>query len=554
VLLCALGSAGAALVFPMCVRYITAHVLTGAADRALRGVLAVGALMVLLILIEAALNVYYDYKGHSLGAAMENDLRQELFTHLQKLPFSYYDNRRVGEIMSSLTNDLLNLSELYHHGPEDYVINAAKFFGASFVLFAIDWRLTLLVYAFLPPMGYLTLKLNRRVRKASAENQKNIAEINARAEDALSGVRITQAFGCEAGEIKRFRALGARFAASRRGIYWNESIEDKGLMLLERAIFISVAVFGAIAIGAQSMAVADLIAFFLYIAYLTQPVRGLAWMTTQFQTGLAGFDRVMEILSTEPEIADLPGAVRVQSIRGEIEFQGVSFRYGEGRALVLLDLNMRIGAGECVAVVGISGAGKTTLCALIPRFYEPIAGRIYIDGRDIREMTLESLRANISMVQQDTYLFAESILENIRYSKPGATDAQVHAAAARADADGFIRAMPQGYHTNVGPRGVRLSGGQRQRVAIARAFLRDAPILILDEATSALDSESERSIHAAIERLREGRTTLLIAHRLQTIRLADRIIVLSEGGVAQAGTHAQLMAEEGVYAKLYNGA
>ncbi len=547
VLICSLGSAGAALAFPMCVRYVTSNVLAGALSR----VVLVSAVMILLIAIEMAFTFYYDYRGHSIGSMMENDLRQELFAHLEKLSFSYYDRRRVGEIMSSLTSDLWNLAELYHHGPEDYIINSVKFVGASVFLFLIDWRLTLIVFAFIPPMALLTIRLNKRMRQTSAESQKNVAEINARAEDSLSGVRVTQAFGCEAAEIGKFRKAGALFVESRKAYYRYGAIEDQVLTVIERSVFVAVALAGAYGIARGSIEVADLIAFFLYISYLTGPVRHLAWMTAQFQTGLAGFDRVMDILETVPEIADRPGATDMGRARGALAFHGVSFRYGEDRPHVLVNLDMRVNPGECVAVAGISGAGKSTLCALIPRFYEPIAGRVTIDGMDIRELTLKSLRANISVVQQDTYLFAGSILENIRYSKPGATDAEAMEAARLADADGFIRALPEGYDTDVGPRGVRLSGGQRQRIAIARAFLRDAPILILDEATSALDSESERSIHRALGRLRDGRTTLMIAHRLETIRAADRIVVLSEGGVREEGTHDSLLALGGMYFELY---
>ncbi len=531
----------------MCVRYVTSNVLGGALSR----VVPVSAFMIFLIVIEMAFTYYYDYRGHALGSMMENDLRQELFAHLEKLSFSYYDRRRVGELMSSLTSDLWNLAELYHHGPEDYIINSVKFFGASIFLFLIDWRLTLIVFAFLPPMAYLTIRLNRRLRHASALSQKNVAEINARAEDSLSGIRVTQAFGCERAEIGKFRAAGQSFIESRKLFYRFGAIEDQVLTVIERSVFVAVALAGAYGIVRGAIMVADLIAFFLYISYLTGPVRHLAWMTTQFQTGLAGFDRVMDILDTAPEIADEPGAVDMGRAQGALAFQDVSFRYGDESPHVLKNLNMRVSPGECVAVAGISGAGKSTLCALVPRFYEPIGGCVEIDGRDIRDVTLASLRSNISVVQQDTYLFAGSILENIRYSKPGATDTEVVEAARQADADHFVRALPMGYDTDVGPRGVRLSGGQRQRIAIARAFLRDAPILILDEATSALDSESERSIHRALLRLRKGRTTLMIAHRLETIRAADRIVVLSEGGVREEGTHEELLRRGGTYYDLY---
>lgn len=549
VLVCALIASGAALVFPLCVGYVTDNVLTGAASA---GTLATAAaVMLAVVLAEFGTNFYFDYFGHCVGSEMENDLRQELFSHLEKMSFSFYDKNRVGALMSSLTNDLNDLSELYHHGPEDYAVNFVKFAGASVILFMIDWRMALCLYAFLPVMGFLTIKLNRRVRRGAAVNQQRIADINARAEDALSGIRVSQAFCREEYEKGLFRKAGTAFTRSRKDIYLAEAVEYQILTFITRLMYLAVIIFGGWGMMTGRTEVAALVTFIMYISYLTEPVRHLAWMTTQFQMGLAGFDRVAAILETEPEIGNRENAVDIGVSKGQVELDGVTFRYGRDRDYVLSDISLDIRPGECVAVAGISGAGKTTLCALIPRFYEPEKGAIKVDGLDIRDIELSSLRKNISMVQQDTFLFTGSVMENIRYADPKASDEDVMRAAEMADADGFIRQLPEGYDTDVGPRGVRLSGGQRQRVAIARAFLRDAPILILDEATSALDGESERAVHGALERLRKGRTTLMIAHRLSTIKDADRIVVIHDGAVAEEGTYDYLMEKGGVFAGLY---
>lgn len=549
VLVCALIAAAAALVFPLCVRFITDSVLAGGATGKMLGIAAM--IMLAVAAVEFGANFYFDYFGHCVGADMENDLRQELFGHLERMSFSFYDKNRVGTLMSNLTNDLNDLSELYHHGPEDYLVNIVKFGGASVILFMMDWRMALCLYAFLPVMGFLTIKLNRRVRRCADVNQARIADINARAEDSLSGIRVSQAFCREEHEKGLFAKAGSAFSRSRKDIYLAESIEYQTLTVLTRLMYLAVIVFGGWCMAQGKSDVADLVAFIMYISYLTEPVRHLAWMTTQFQRGLAGFDRVANVLATEPEIADRENAKDLGVSEGGLELENVTFRYGEDRAYVLNDISLKIAPGECVAVAGISGAGKTTLCALIPRFYEPEKGCIRVDGLDIRDVRVNSLRKNISMVQQDTFLFTGSVMENIRYADPDATDEAVIRAAEMADADGFIRQLPQGYDTDVGPRGVRLSGGQRQRVAIARAFLRDAPILILDEATSALDGESERAVHGALERLRKGRTTLMIAHRLSTIKDADRIVVIKDGGVAEEGDYESLMEKGGEFAWLY---
>lgn len=550
VLCCALIAAGMAVLFPLCVHRATDIMLS---EDVARSALVVPVLLMLLVVaVEALSNFYYDYFGHSMGAEMENDMRQELFAHLETLPHAFYDTHRVGELMSNLTNDLNNLSELYHHGPEDYITGAVQFIGASAVLFVMDWRLALCLYAFLPVMGVLTMRLNRRVRRASDESQRNIAAINAHAEDALSGIRVSQAFNRQDEEKRRFALAGGRFARSRKDVYLAESIEYQSLNALTRLMYVAVIVFGLIGARNGGVQVADIVAFMLYIGSLTEPVRKLAWMTTQFQTGLAGFERVADVLDICPEICDGSDALPLTDVRGDIALKGVTFRYSEGLENVLDGVDMDVKAGECVAIVGASGVGKTTICALMPRFYDAGSGSVTIDGRDVRDLTLRSLRDAISLVPQDTYLFAGTVMDNIRYGRPDATDEMVFAAAKNASADEFIAALPQGYDTDIGPRGVRLSGGQRQRLAIARAFLKDAPILILDEASSALDSESERYVHEAIARLRKGRTVVLIAHRLSTVRQADRVCVLKDGRIVETGDCDSLMAAGGEFARLYS--
>lgn len=549
VLLGALVAAGMAVLFPVCVHRVTDIILSGHA--AVEPLLQMGAVMLLIVLVESFSNFYFDYIGHTLSASMENDLRQELFAHLEHMPHSFFDTHRVGELMSNLTNDLCELAELYHHGPEDYTVGAVQFVGASVVLFVLDWRLALLMYAFLPLMAFLTLRLNRKVRRASDENQRNIAQINAHAEDALSGIRVSQAFNRQAEEQRRFAMAGSRFVRSRKDIYLAESIEYQSLNLLTRMMYVVVILAGLLGIRSGSVQVADLVAFLLYISSLTEPVKKLAWMTTQFQRGLAGFERVAAVLEMKPGIADKPGAKALAGVRGDIEMRNVVFRYGENQERVLDGVDLNVKAGECLAIVGASGVGKTTICALIPRFYEPEQGSVRIDGMDVRDVSLHSLRDAISLVPQDTYLFAGTVMENIRYGRPDATDEMIREAARNASAEEFIEALPDGYNTDIGPRGVRLSGGQRQRLAIARAFLKDAPVLILDEASSALDSESERYIHEAIARLRKGRTIVLIAHRLSTVQQADRICVLKDGRIAEEGDCECLMALGGEFARLY---
>ena len=547
VLLCALISSAAALFFPLTARYIVQQLFSFPQKDLVLPCL----LLFLFIVIEFGCSFYFDYFGHSLGAQMENDMRQELFSHMQNLSFSYYDTHQIGRLMSSLTHDLLNLSELYHHGPEDYIVYGLRFIGASIILFSINPFLTFLLYLYVPVMLAVTIFCSRRIRRISAQNQQNISTVNDQAEDILSGIRTVQAYCAQKQACKSFSAQANAFLSSRKKVYLEETYPSQGLLFLSRLMFLTTLLAGGISILHGTLSLADLLAFLLYINYLTEPIEKLAWMTTQLQEGLAGFDRFMNIIETPPQIVDLPDAIPLENISGEISFEHVSFRYHAQEPEVLHDLSFRIPAGQTVAFTGPSGIGKTTICALISRFYEPQKGHILIDGNDISQYTLSSLRSHIASVRQDVYLFNGTISDNIRLGKPNASEAEIIAAAKKANAHHFIAKLPNGYQSQVGPKGIRLSVGQRQRIEIARAFLKNAPILILDEATSALDYQSEKEVQHALEALRTNRTTIIIAHRLSTIQHADCIIVLGKQGILEQGSHSELLSKNGLYAQLY---
>ena len=545
--------AAVTLAIPLLVRYITSHVIILPGGEALRRILWLGALMVGLVAVEFFCNFFIAYFGHMMGAKIEHDMRNEIFGHYQKLSFSFYDNQKVGQLLSRITSDLFDISELLHHGPEDVVISLMKFVGSFIILFAINPILTLITFAFIPLIGVYAFVLNKKMKVAYKRNRARIADINGQIEDSLSGIRAVKSFGNEEIEMKKFRRGNERFVDSKRTSYWYMGWYNSGLGALTTLVTIVVLVAGAGLITAERMAVTDLVTFLLYINNFTDPVKKLISFTEQFQNGYAGYERFLEILAVEPDIADAPDAVSLDSARGEVQFDNVSFRYEERQETVLSHIDLHVNAGDYIAIVGSSGGGKTTLCSLIPRFYDVDGGRILLDGMDIRKIKLKDLRRQIGIVQQDVYLFAENIMENIRYGRPDASDEEVIAAAKLANAHEFIEQLPEGYLTDIGQRGVKLSGGQKQRISIARVFLKNPPVLIFDEATSALDNESEKIVQQSMEDLAKGRTTFVIAHRLSTIRNAKRILVLTSKGIEEEGTHEELLAKNGVYAKLYRG-
>lgn len=549
-LLCSLIAAAIGLVLPLGAGYITDNVLAGDLSAAPGKILGVGALLLGLVLVQALCSYFMDYQGHAIGARMERDMRAQLFAHCQRLSFSYFDSHPIGDLMSRLTNDSLSLAEFFHHVPEDVLVNSIKFVGASLILWHIHWQMTLVILCFLPFMLAYTLYFNKKMAAALEQGREDMGEINAQAEDTLSAIRMVQSFGNEAVEAQKFHVRNEKFLESRKRGYKGEALCYGGMDAFSSLIPIAVVVVGGLSILQGSLALSELVVFLLYVSYFTQPIQSLVNTSRLIQEGRTGFARTMEILETQPEVADLPGAQDLPPVKGDIRFSHVTFRYGEGDA-VFRDLNLTIRAGEYVALVGASGVGKTTLCSLIPRFYDVEAGEITVDGVPIRQATLRSLRGSVGLVQQDVALFTGSVTENIAYGRPGTTFQQVREAARKAGAEEFIQKLPQGYDTDIGPRGVKLSGGQRQRLSIARAFLKDPPILILDEATSALDSQSELVVQRSLEDLARHRTTLVIAHRLSTIQGAQRIVVLDENGVCEEGTHQSLMAQGGVYAKLY---
>ena len=552
-LLCAIIISAAALLLPVCTNFITKNLLaTHGAPGALNKIYALGVAMLALVALQTLCTLFVDYQGHVMGAKMERDMRRELFRHYQKLSFSFYDQQRTGQLMTRITNDLLSLAELYHHGPEDLAIAALELIGVLVILVHIDRILTLIVLCFLPLMYLYAMHFSRRMIAALRLSKDRIGDINARVEDSLAGIRVVKSFTNEAFETARFDHENNRFLASRSEGYRSEAWFSGGMAAFTQLITIAVIVFGAVGIARRSLDLADLLTFLMCVAVLVDPIRRLVNFARLYQEGSTGFDRFFEMLQMEPDTPDRAGAVELTQVRGDITLRNVSFRYSADSPLVLKNLSLDISAGEFVALVGPSGVGKTTLCSLIPRFYDATAGDILIDGRNVRDLHPQSLRQNIGIVQQDVYLFAGTVAENLRYGKPDANLDEIIEAAKKAHAHGFIMALQDGYDTEIGERGVKLSGGQKQRLSIARVFLKNPPILIFDEATSALDNESERSVQESLHRLARNRTTLVIAHRLSTVRNAGRIVVLTEDGIAEEGTHAELVSSGGAYAKLYN--
>lgn len=545
--------AGVTLTIPLIVRYITANVITLPGNQAMEIIVKLGALMVALVAVECFCNFYIAYFGHIMGAKIEHDMRNEIFSHYQKLSFAFYDNQKIGQLLSRVTSDLFDISELLHHGPEDVVISIIKFAGSFVILCRINLTLTLITFAFLPVIILYAVYFNKRMKRAFKANRARIADINSQIEDSLSGIRAVKSFSNEEIEMKKFRAGNEQFVESKRRSYWYMGWYHSGLGALTTLVTIVVLVAGACLITRRGMAVSDLVTFLLYINNFTEPIKKLINFTEQFQNGYSGYERFLEILAIEPDIKDAPDAVSVSEVKGDIQFDNVSFRYEENQDTVLSHIDLQVNAGDYLAIVGSSGGGKTTLCSLIPRFYDVDSGRILLDGRDIRKIKLEDLRRQIGIVQQDVYLFAENVMENIRYGRPDATDEEVIRAAKLANAHEFIEQLPDGYLTDIGQRGVKLSGGQKQRLSIARVFLKNPAILIFDEATSALDNESEKIVQQSMEALAKGRTTFVIAHRLSTIRNAQKILVLTSKGIEEQGTHEELLKKNGIYAKLYRG-
>ena len=548
----AIMGAAVTLVIPLIIRYITGTVIFYEANEALRVILKLALVMVGLVLLEAYCNFFIAYQGHIMGAKMEYDMRNEIFAHYQRLSFNFFDDQKVGQLMSRVTNDLFEIAELFHHGPENIVISIIKFIGSFIILASINIKLTLVAFAIIPFMFAYAYFFNKKMKAAFKRNRAKIADINATIEDNLSGIRVVKSFANEEAEMEKFRNGNSRFVETKKSSYLYMGGFHSGLGAFMTLINIVVIVAGAVFITKGIVDVTVLITFLLYVNNFTEPVKKLINFTETFQNGVSGYERFLEIMSIEPAIKDKENAVEKNEFKGDVSFSDVSFRYNDKNDYVLKHVSLDVKAGEYVALVGSSGAGKTTLCSLIPRFYDVTDGSICVDGVDVRDLKLKCLRNNIGIVQQDVYLFAGSIIENIRYGRPDATDEEVYEAARKANAHEFIMNLPEGYSTDIGQRGIKLSGGQKQRLSIARVFLKNPPILIFDEATSALDNESEKVVQESLETLAANRTTFVIAHRLSTIRNAKRILVLTEDGIAESGTHKELMQKQGVYYNLYN--
>ena len=551
-LICAALSTVCELVFPMIVRTITNAASMDGQALLVSTVLRLGGLYLFLRIVDTFANYYMANMGHIMGAKLETDMRRDLFDHLQKLPFKYFDNTKIGQIMSRVTTDLFDVTEFSHHCPEEFFIAGIKIVGAFIILGRINWWFTLIIFLLLPVMLVSIAVFRTKMKDAFKEQRKQVGELNADLEDSLLGTRVVKSFANEDLEREKFAHGNEMFFNSKKKAYKYMALFQAGTRFSDGLMYIAVIVIGSLFMIDGKLTPADLIAYLLYIQTLITSIRRIVEFTEQFQKGITGIERFYEIMDEPVENYTPADAIELKSVTGNIEFNDVNFKYSDNTKEVLTKINLSIKKGENIAFVGPSGGGKTTLCNLIPKFYELTSGSITIDGVDISKITLGSLRNNIGMVQQDVYLFSGTVYENILYGKPGATRDEVIEAAKAAGAHDFIMELKDGYDTYVGERGLKLSGGQKQRVSIARLFLKNPPILILDEATSALDNESELLVQKSLKRLSEGRTTFTIAHRLTTIKNATRIFVLTADGIAEEGTHEELIAKNGEYAKLYS--
>lgn len=548
----AMLSAGVALTIPLVVRYVTTTLIYMEPEVIVQRMIYIGIFLFALLAVDCFSKFFIGNYGHVMGAKMEYDMRAEIFAHMQKLSFSFYDDAKVGQLMSRITSDLFDITELLHHGPENIILSLLKIVGAFVILLNINKWLALAAFIVLPFMFGFAFILNKRMRRAFKQNRVKIAEINEQIEDNLSGIRVVKSFANEHVENEKFKKGNDGFLAAKKNSYFNMGTFQAGVGVFTTLIQVNVIIVGGILIAYRQLNIQDLLTFMLYIGVFTDPIRTLVDFTEQFQNGYTGFERFREIMDIEPDIKDAPDAKELTDVKGNITFENVSFQYRDGADKVLNNVSLDVPAGAYMALVGSSGAGKTTLCSLIPRFYDVTEGAIRIDGTDIRDVTLKSLRNHIGMVQQDVYLFSGTIFENISYGKPGCTREEVIEAAKNANAHEFIMSFPDGYDTDIGQRGIKLSGGQKQRLSIARVFLKNPEILIFDEATSALDNESEKVVQDSLEKLAKNRTTFVIAHRLTTIQNAEKILVLTEEGIAESGSHEELLQKGGIYEKLYH--
>ena len=547
-LICAAVISLVDLAFPQILRTLTKTLFTESADHILHALLPIGAGLLAIYILQALCKYYVSYQGHMMGANMERDMRQQLFDHYEKLSFSYYDQNNSGQMMSKLVSDLFDISEFAHHGPENLFISLIKIVGSFAFLFLINWRLAILLLVLVVFMLVFSYGQNKRMQATFMDNRRKIGDVNSSLQDTLAGIRVVQSFANEEIEREKFKKSNQGFLISKDANYKCMGSFMSGNLFFQGMMYLITLVFGGWLIAQGKMEAVDLAMYALYIGIFISPIQILVELTEMMQKGLSGFRRFLDVIETEPEIVNAPDAEPIEEVNGHVSYENVSFHYSDDDTPVLSNVTFDIPAGKSVALVGPSGSGKTTICSLLPRFYDVTGGRVTIDGKDVRDLTLESLRNQIGLVQQDVYLFCGSIKENIAYGKPGASMEEIEEAARKANIHDFIMELPDGYDTFVGERGTRLSGGQKQRISIARVFLKNPSILILDEATSALDNESERWIQKSLEELAKNRTTITIAHRLSTIRNADEILVVADNGIAERGTHEELLKQGGIYA------